>query len=125
MSSGQAGKDALGIPSGKWYPIAGIGKDGNGWFNKMPDMMNNPVPELDQIVSKLESQFDPQLLKKYALNGEIPDAHGSAGRIINSEFKNGVVPELESSGQRGVGYMNPKYRPLFEANIQHIKDIFK
>ena len=125
VSSGQAGKDALGIPSGKWYPIAGIGKDGEGWFNKMPDMMNNPVPELDRIVSKLESQFDPQLLKKYALNGKIPDAHGSAGRIINSEFKNGVVPEIKSSGQSGVGYMNPKYQQLFDANIQHIIDIFR
>lgn len=126
VSSGQAGKDALGIPSGKWYPIAGIGKDGNGWFNKMPDMMNNPVPELDRIVSKLESQFDPQLLKKYALNGEIPEAHGSAGRIINSEFKNGVVPELTPDPLHpGTGHMDPKYKPLFDANIEHIKDIFR
>lgn len=123
VSSGQAGKDALGIPSGKWYPIAGIGDQ--GWFNKMPDMNHNPVRELDDIVDRLERSLNAQQLKKYGLNGFVPESGSGVNRIINSEFKNGVVPKLEYNAVTGKYYMDPKYRPLFDANIQHINDIFK
>ena len=123
VSSGQAGKDALGIPSGKWYPIAGIGDQ--GWFNKMPDMNHNPVRELDDIVDRLERSLNAQQLKKYGLNGSVPESGSGVNRIINSEFKNGVVPKLEYDAVTGKYYMDPKYRPLFDANIQHIKDIFR
>jgi hypothetical protein len=123
VSSGQAGKDALGIPSGKWYPIAGIGDE--GWFNKMPDMNNNPVRELDDIVDRLERSLNAQKLKQYGLNGSVPESGSGVNRIINSEFINGVVPKLEYDANTGKYYMDPKYRPLFNANIQRIKDIFK
>lgn len=131
VSSGQAGKDALGIPSGKWYPLAGIGQTdrGFGWFNKMADMNHNPVPELDEIASRLEKNLDPSKLKKMALDaqegsGILPDASSAAGRIINSEFPNGVVPDIEVIGQ-GIGRIDPKYEPLFRENLQRIINIFK
>lgn len=67
VSSGQAGKDKDGIPSGRWYPLVGIGKN---WFNKMPDMMHNPYPELDQVASLLEKHFPATELKQIALTND-------------------------------------------------------
>jgi hypothetical protein len=131
VSSGQAGKDAIGIPSGKWYPIAGIGKDGRGWFNKMPDMMKNPVRELDDIANRLERTLNPQELKQMALDSEsgmsnvLSTPSSTAYRIINSEFKNGIVPELEHIGQQGVGQIPEQYVGLYNQNIELIKNMFK
>ena len=131
VSSGQAGKDAIGIPSGKWYPIAGIGKDGRGWFNKMPDMTKNPVRELDEIANRLDQNLNAQKLKQMALDTQsgmssaLPEPASGAYRIINSEFKKGVVPELEATGQQGVGQMPEKYVDLYNQNIELIKNIFR
>ena len=130
VSSGQAGKDALGIPSGKWYPIAGIGENGTGWFNKMPDMNHNPVPELDEIVARLQKNMDAKTLKQIALdtnNGlsdALPTPSSAAGSIINSEFPNGVVPHLEEFAP-GKYKIPDEYRKLFDLNIQRIINIFK
>lgn len=134
-SSGMAGKDAEGIASGRWYPLAGIGSSGQGWFNKMPDMLKNPVPELDEIVTLLENNFPGSRLKQFALDnmgcfGDIPN---SAYDVFNYEFKNGVVHELEQVFDGYDEYGEPKYyhrikdkdRQLYYHNIEIIKNIFK
>lgn len=129
VSSGQAGKDALGIPSGKWYPVAGIGqKNGDwGWFNKMKDMNHNPVSAMDDIEKRLNQYFDAATLKNLALNSnDIPEASLDASRIINSEFPKGVVPYLDVvPGQQGVGHMPEQFRPLADENFQRVIDIFR
>ena len=68
VSSGMAGKDEFGIPSGVWYPHAGISRYGDGWFNKMPNMLDNPVPQLDEIVNMLQRHFPAETLKHFAMN---------------------------------------------------------
>ncbi len=130
VSSGQAGKDAIGIPSGVWYPIAGIGEKigpadaAKGWFNKMPNMKNNPATELDWISSKLNQIFDGPTYKALGFTDEIPTAASNFRSYVNQEFSNGVVPFLEKIGPES--YKIPdEYKPLYNSNIQHIINIFK
>ena len=74
VSSGASGKEQeYGIPSGKWYALQGISP--RGWLNKMPDMMNNPYPELDQICNILEQKFPAAKLKNDALKNLLPIAN--------------------------------------------------
>lgn len=91
VSSGQAGKDKDGIPSGRWYPLVGIG---DYWFNKMPDMMNNPYPELDQVVEILEKRFPATELKQIALgNRDTKLRHvenSDLQKLANKDFPEGV-----------------------------------
>lgn len=127
VSSGQAGKDAIGIASGRWYPIAGIGVyDGDfEWFNKMPDMLKNPVRTMDDIEDRLSRCFNPAELKQLALaQKEIPKASLSAANIINSEFPDGVVPYLDQPFP-GHYVVPPEYKDLKDANIQRVINIFK
>lgn len=125
VSSGMAGKDALGIASGKWYPIAGIG-DSGGWFNKMPDMLNNPIPELDDITAMLEKNFSASRLKTFGLSN--PECFGpppqAAYDIINHEFPGGVVQQLISTGG-GSGRMRAEDRLIYKRNIEIVKGMFK
>ena len=68
VSSGTAGKDKEGIASKRWYPLVGIGKN---WLNKMPDMNNNPYPELDEIAGMLEKRFPAAKMRDAALANDI------------------------------------------------------
>lgn len=68
VSSGTAGKDKEGIASKHWYPLVGIGKN---WLNKMPDMNNNPYPELDEIAEMLEKRFPAAKMRDAALANDI------------------------------------------------------
>lgn len=122
VSSGLAGKDAIGIASGKWYPLAGIGEH---WYNKMPDMRNNPVKGLDDIANRLETIFDAPALKEAALNHRVPPASADAKRIMNSEFRNGVVPDLRYDPISGNYFMPKEYEGLYYDNINHIIRIFQ
>lgn len=121
VSSGLAGKDAKGISSGVWYPIAGIGE--GGWFNKMPDMNNNPAVELDWISARLNQFFDGQRYKELGHADEIPVAAPDIRKYLNQEFPNGVVPDLEKIGSDY--YMPDRYKPLYYSNIQRIINIFR
>ncbi|MDR2413346.1 MAG: hypothetical protein LBD50_04025 [Rickettsiales bacterium] len=125
VSSGKAGKDALGIPSGQWYPLVGIGDQG-GWFNKMPDMLNNSVPKLDNIVEMLKQKFPGGALRQAAMSGDdIPYLSPEAYNVINSEFKKGVVQKLLPGNIQGVGNMRPEDEPLYNANIELLENLFK
>ncbi len=90
ISSGLSGKDTeYGIPSGKWYPLQGISKA--GWLNKMPEMNENPYPELDQICEMLEQKYPAKIFKQRALNGDIPIADNSALlESANNDFIEGT-----------------------------------
>ena len=68
VSSGTAGKEKDGIKSKSWYPLVGIGKN---WLNKMPDMNNNPYPELDEIAEMLEKRFPAAKMRDAALANDI------------------------------------------------------
>lgn len=90
VSSGAAGKDKeFGIPSGKWYPLQGLS---GLWLNKMPDMMKNPYPELDQVCAILEKKFPGAKMKQDASNGILPFANlQNLLQIANSNFPEGVA----------------------------------
>ena len=130
VSSGQAGKDAMGIASGKWYPIAGIGENtgpagaATGWFNKMPDMNRNPAAGLDGISARLNQIFDGPTYKALGFTDEIPAAASNFRSYINQEFPFGVVPYLEKT-PNGHYTMPSKYQDLYNSNIQHITNIFR
>ncbi|MCQ2571598.1 MAG: hypothetical protein MJ165_01170 [Alphaproteobacteria bacterium] len=89
VSSGAAGKDkGFGIPSGKWYPLQGLS---GRWLNKMPDMMKNPYPELDQICELLEQKFPGTKMKQDASNGSLPVVDiQNLLQIANYNFPEGV-----------------------------------
>lgn len=90
VSSGHSGKEKeYGIPSGKWYPLQGISEA--GWLNKMPDMLNNPYPELDEICKMLEKKFPAEKTKQDAQNGQIPIAkRDSLLELANTSFPEGM-----------------------------------
>lgn len=130
VSSGLAGKDAQGIASGVWYPIAGIGEEvgpagsAKGWFNKMPDMNKNPAVELDWISARLNQIFDGTTYKSLGFTDEIPVAAPDFRSYVNQEFPNGVVPYLERT-PNGHSKMPDRYMQLYYSNIQRIIDIFR
>lgn len=89
VSSGAAGKDKeFGIPSGKWYPLQGLS---GRWLNKMPDMMKNPYPELDQVCELLEQKFPGTKMKQDVSNGSLPVADiQNLLQIANFNFPEGM-----------------------------------
>ena len=97
VSSGMAGKEKeYGIPSGKWYALQGISE--GGWLNKMPNMMNNPYPELDKVCELLERKFPAAKLKQDALQNSIPLANmGALLQAANNEFPEGMPFNSEPS----------------------------
>lgn len=90
VSSGLAGKEAeYGIASGKWYPLQGISEA--GWFNKMPEMNENPYPELDEICEMLERKFPAKTFKQRALDMDLPVADSkSLLESANADFIEGT-----------------------------------
>lgn len=90
VSSGASGKEQeFGIPSGKWYPLQGVSEV--GWLNKMPNMLQNPYPELDQICTMLEQKFPANKLKQEALKGLLPSANRTELlKTANSDFPEGM-----------------------------------
>ena len=90
VSSGLSSKEEeYGIASGKWYPLQGISEA--GWLNKMPEMLENPYPELGQICEMLEQKFPAKTFKQRALNGDIPVADNAALlESANNDFIEGT-----------------------------------
>lgn len=107
VSSGTAGKEKDGIKSKRWYPLVGIGKE---WLNKMPDMNNNPYPELDEIANMLEKKFPAEKMRNAALLNDIeffktiypnqelpksdvvlPTASDALLGVANADFPEGVM----------------------------------
>ena len=88
VSSGISGKESqYGISSGKWYPLQGVSD--SGWLNKMPDMKNNPYPELDAICELLEKKYPAAQVKQDALDGKLP----LIGQQDLLEYANSSFPE--------------------------------
>ena len=74
LSSGEAGKDALGVSSGKWYPIFGINEE-SGWVNKgtIAEMKTHyGSPELKAIADHLDSTIG-DIRGNKALIRELPE----------------------------------------------------
>lgn len=90
VSSGAAGKEQeYGIPSRKWYPLQGMSEL---WLNKMPDMLNNPYPELDKICDILEQKFPAAKMKQDAAKNLLPHAnHSNLLKVANFDFPEGVA----------------------------------
>lgn len=120
VSSGTAGKDKEGIASKHWYPLVGIGKN---WLNKMPDMNNNPYPELDEIANMLEKRFpaakirdaalanDVEFFKEVYPGQELPKSDFSLASVgdeilgvANADFPEGVLnnPDSYSMDERRI-----------------------
>lgn len=97
VSSGLSGKEQeYGIASEKWYPLQGIST--SGWLNKMPDMQQNPYPELDEVCKILEQKFPAAQYKAKALNHQLPIAqHEKLMKYANSSFPEGL-PVNENGG---------------------------
>ncbi|MBD5391751.1 hypothetical protein HDR66_03015 [bacterium] len=116
VSSGQAGKDAMGIPSGHWYPLMGIGQM---WYNKMPDMMNNPYPELDQVVALLEQKFPAAQLKPIALKNEITHQMPHVNTAELMRMANKDLPEGAQDTHYGKTYTRLKNELVYLPSIIH------
>lgn len=89
VSSGASGKEhEYGIPSGKWYPLQGMTES---WLNKMPNMLNNPYPELNQVCDSLEHKFPAAKMKQDAAKNLLPFAnHESLLKNANFDFPEGA-----------------------------------
>ena len=90
VSSGVTGKEQeYGIKSGKWYPLQGISER---WLNKMPDMLNNPYTELDEVCNILEQKFPAIDLRQDAAKGLLPYANiSNLLQTANFNFPEGVA----------------------------------
>lgn len=97
VSSGLSGKESeYGIASGVWYPLQGISS--GGWLNKMPDMTDNPYPELDKICTMLNDIYPAPETKQATLEGQVPIANPDALLLYaNHDFPEGM-PANENGG---------------------------
>ncbi len=115
VSSGLGGKEAKGVPSGKWYPLMGIAQV---WFNKMQDMNNNSYPEMDSVAQMLEKIYPAGEMRSMALSNELPYMTDENDEIffttVNASFPEGVAVIV----QRAPGKYSIVPPELYKLNYQ-------
>lgn len=81
-----------------WEPLLGIGEKGR-WFNVYPEEIG--IRKIEFISGLLNKQLTPNVVMQYATQNNsgvsFPVADKSAFNIINSEFQNGVVQNVNMS----------------------------
>ena len=81
-----------------WEPLLGIGDKGR-WFNVYPEEIG--IRKIEFISGLLNKQLTPNVVMQYATQNNsgvsFPVADKSAFNIINSEFQNGVVQNVNMS----------------------------
>lgn len=81
-----------------WEPLLGIGDKGR-WFNVYPEEIG--IRKIEFISGLLNKQLTPNIVMQYATQNDsgvsFPVADKSAFSIINSEFQNGVVQNVNMS----------------------------
>lgn len=99
-----------------WAPVLGIGETGH-WFNVYPAV--NEIKKMDTIAGILNEKLPPFSVAKYTNNMggvSFPVADQKAFAIINAEFPNGVVQNVNMTQADQRLYSNNYY--LMKRKIQ-------